>query len=82
MSFKIDTLGCDTEPLRLLLGERLKIIVDVSLRERDPSAHLAALQNVSEAIDAFFEENKTRLDPRLKHFLANASYQKALDWIS
>ena len=67
--------------LRDLLRERLGVIADVSLRESDPTAHLGELRRVSEAIDAFREEHFLRFDGRLRHYLQNASYQKALDHI-
>ncbi len=67
--------------LRNLLRERLSVIADVSLRESDPAAHLGELRRVSEALDAFREAHFSRLDGRLRHYLQNASYQKALDHI-
>ena len=70
------------ETLRKLLAKRLSIIADHQFRDRDPAAHLQELKEVSEAIDAFREEHQTLLDPRLRHYLTNASYQKALGWLS
>lgn len=67
--------------LRNLLAKRLSVIADHAFRDRDPAAHLLELKAVSEAIDAFREEHQTALDPRLRHYLTNASYQKALAWI-
>jgi len=67
--------------LRCLLRERLSVIADVSLRESDPTAHLGELRRVSEALDQFREGHFSRLDGRLRHYLQNASYQKALDHI-
>lgn len=67
--------------LRNLLAKRLEIIADHAFRDSDPTAHLEALKRVSVGIEAFREANWNRLDARLKHFLVNASYQKALDWI-
>lgn len=71
-----------TETLRNLLATRLQIIADHAFRDRDPAAHLDELKRVSEAIDSFRELHFDQLDARLRHFLTNASYQKALDWIS
>lgn len=70
------------QTLRNLLATRVQTIADHAFRDRDPAAHLEALKRVSEAIDSFREQHLTQLDARLRHFLTNASYQKALDWIS
>lgn len=65
--------------LKSLLEERLKIIADHAWRERDAGAHLAALQRVSEEIEHEHERLRDTLPPKLRHFLAQASYQKALE---
>lgn len=67
--------------LRNLLAKRVEIIADHAFRDRDPASHLGALKNVSEQIDAFRELHWDKLDARLRHFLTNASYQKALEWV-
>jgi hypothetical protein len=67
--------------LARLLQSRLAIIADHELRHRDPAAQLEQLRSVSESISAWQEACATSLPPRLRHFLANASYSKALDWI-
>jgi hypothetical protein len=64
-----------------LLRQRLATIGDSRLRDADPEAHLRALQEVSEAISARHLALKGRISPRLDHFLANASFQKALEWL-
>jgi hypothetical protein len=69
------------EPLRSLLRERLSIIADHAFRDRDSASHLAALQTVSERIESEYVRLKAGLPPRLNHFLAQASYQKALDYL-
>jgi hypothetical protein len=43
---------------------------------------LQALAEVSTAISDWPKEHRAELDPRLRHFLANASYAKALDFIT
>lgn len=62
-----------------LLERRLEVIADASLREADPAAHLARLQEVSEAITAFHREHRSRLDSQLNHYLVQSSLGKALD---
>jgi hypothetical protein len=68
--------------LKELLTRRLAIIADHSFRDRDPAAHLEALKKVSEEIAAHTAANLSTLDPKLRHYLTNCSYQKALDHIS
>ena len=68
--------------LAALLQRRLDVIADHTWRDRDPAAHLLALAEVSEAITVWTKEHRSVLDPRLRHFLANASYAKALDFIA
>ncbi len=68
--------------LTALLNQRLAIIADHSFRDRDPEAHLEALKNVSEEIAAHTAANLSSFDPKLRHYLTNSSYQKALDHIS
>ncbi len=63
-----------------LLEERLRVIGDGELRERDPDGHLALLRESSEAITAFHAGRRGGIPPRLNHFLENCSYAKALDW--
>lgn len=63
-----------------LLERRLEIIGDAELREKDPDAQLAGLQEVSEAIAAFHQENRAEIPMRLDHFLGNCSFEKALAW--
>ena len=61
-----------------LLRQRESIIADHDWRDRDAAAHLAALKEVSEQISAWSEANQAGLDARLRHYLANASFAKAL----
>lgn len=65
-----------------LLQRRLDVIADHAWRDRDPAAHLQALAEVSGEISDWTKEHRSELDPRLRHFLANASYAKALDFIT
>lgn len=64
-----------------LLRERLSVIADHALRDRDPAAHLDKLQAVSTALDQEFQQCRAVLPARLNHFLQQSSYQKALAFI-
>ena len=77
----MSTASSTLDTLAELLKKRLAVIADSELRVNDPEAHLAALRDVSEAIDAEHQRLRTQLDGRLRHFLQQASYQKALEWI-
>ena len=68
--------------LQKLLRQRLDVIADHALRDRDPAAHLDALKDVSEKIAAYAGAHQGELDARLRHYLTNSSYQKALEHIS
>lgn len=61
-----------------LLQDRESIIADHAWRDRDATDHLAALIRVSESINDWATTHRTEIDPRLQHYLQNASYQKAL----
>ena len=65
-------------PLAALLRERLAVIADHALRDRDPAAHLEKLKQVSEAILAQQQELRPLMPPRLAHFMEQCSYEKAL----
>ena len=68
----------DFPTLKSLLQRRLAIIGDHALRAADPASHLKALQEVSEAIETEHQRLRGSLPGRLRHFLEQASYQKAL----
>lgn len=61
-----------------LLRQRLAVISDHAWRDRDAAAHLEALKEVSEKITAWTLANRSQLDPQLRHFLSNCSFDKAL----
>lgn len=65
--------------LQTLLLKRLEVIADRDFYERDPSGHLAALKDVSEKITAYNETQNEALDAKMRHYLTNSSFQKALD---
>jgi hypothetical protein len=62
------------------LRERLVIIRDEESR-RDPDAHMARLQAVSEQIEKLQATLPRPIDPQLEHYLQRRSYEKALDFI-
>ena len=68
--------------LQSLLKHRTEVIADHAFRDRDPAGHLDALRDVSERIAAYAGAHQGELDGRLRHYLANSSYQKALDHLS
>jgi hypothetical protein len=68
----------DLISLTALLERRLAIIADHAWRDKDPPSHLEALKDVSQRIAAWTARNQGQLDGRLKHFLANSSFEKAL----
>ncbi len=67
-----------TTELIALLRRRVAIIADHAWRDRDSAGHLQALQEVSEAITVWTLAHRTTVDARMRHYLANSSYQKAL----
>lgn len=68
--------------LQQLLKQRLDVIADHAFRDRDPVAHLAALKDVSEKLASHSLDHQAEFDAKLRHYLANSSYQKALDHLS
>jgi hypothetical protein len=67
--------------LQTLLRQRLETIADHAFRDRDPAAHLAALQRVSEALTAEHSRLRPLLPAQLNHFLTQSSLSKALDYL-
>jgi hypothetical protein len=66
--------------LAAALRERLAIIGDKQSR-RNPEAHLARLQVVSDKIDKVQRALPSPVDPQLAHYLQRKSYDKALEFI-
>ncbi len=64
-----------------LLRRRESVIADHPWRDRDPAGHLEGLKDVSMGILAWMEQHEGELDPRLRHFLENASFAKALAFL-
>lgn len=67
-----------TSKLIDLLRRRVTIIADHAWRDRDAEGHLEALKEVSGEITAWTMAHRTEVDAQLRHYLGNASYQKAL----
>ncbi len=67
--------------LRTLLQRRLDLIADHAFRDRDAAAHLEALKQVSEELGAEHLKLRSQLPPRLNHFLTQASFSKALEYL-
>ena len=63
------------------LRERLSLIADRAFYQRDPAAHLEALQSVSNRIAALQVRLPEPVDPQLRHFLERCSYDKALAFL-
>lgn len=67
--------------LHALLKRRLTLIADHDFRDVDPTGHLAALQQISEMIVSEHHRLKAILPGRLNHFLQQASFSKAVEYI-
>lgn len=61
-----------------LLRQRISIIADHAWRDRDATGHLEALKEVSEKLTSWTATNRPNLDAQLRHYLTNASFDKAL----
>ena len=67
--------------LKALLKRRIDLIADHTFRDLDTSGHLAALQQISELISKEHLRLRPQLPGRLAHFLQQASYSKALEYL-
>ncbi len=63
------------------LRERLAVIADRELYERDPVAHLEKLKAASETITTSAAALPPPVDGDFAHYIHRASYAKALDWL-
>jgi hypothetical protein len=70
-----------SQPLRELLHRRVHIIADHDLRAHYPEQQLAALQEVSEQLQEWHQQHRTALPARLNHFMDQASFSKALEYL-
>ena len=64
-----------------LLKQRESIIADHAWRDRDSADHLEALKKVSEEIGDWAKNTSEPVDAKLRHFLSNASFSKALAYL-
>jgi hypothetical protein len=67
--------------LRDALQERLRIVADHDLRDRDPQAHLDQLKVAASRLDETIARLPAQCDPDLRHYLSRQSYLKALAWL-
>ena len=67
--------------LAVALRERLAVIADRELYQRDAATHLAKLQAVSERVAELQGQLPPPVDPQLAHYLQRCSYDKALAFI-
>jgi hypothetical protein len=67
--------------LRDALQERLRIVANHDLRDRDPQAHLDQLKIAASRLDAAIARLPAQCDPDLRHYLNRQSYLKALAWL-
>jgi hypothetical protein len=63
------------------LRERLAVIADRELYQRDPEAHLEKLKTASLRIDGLAAALPAPVPGDLAHYLQRASFAKALAWI-
>ncbi len=74
-------MNSELKILAELLRKRLEIIADHEFRDKDPESHLESLKEISMAIESEHETLRNSIDARLKHYLTNMSYEKALSHI-
>jgi hypothetical protein len=67
--------------LRDALRERVSVIADHELRDRDPQAHLERLKSAASRLDAAVAQLPPECDRELRHYLERQSYLKALAWL-
>ncbi len=75
-------MSADLITLKVLLSRRLDLIADHTFRDLDRSGHLSALQQISELIQDEHLRLKPILPARLNHYLQQASFSKALDYLA
>jgi hypothetical protein len=79
LAAQITEMNPKLNELAEMLQRRIAVIADHDLRDREPAKHLDQLKSVSESIATVHSELKSEIDPRLNHYLANCSYEKALE---
>jgi hypothetical protein len=68
------------ELLRALLN-RLDVVADRELYQRDPAGHLAALRSAAEELDKLLKQLPGDAPPTLRHYLERQSYVKAVEFL-
>ena len=61
--------------------DRLDVVADHGLRDRDPAAHLQKLMAAAGRLDELVGQLPPETDPMLRHYLERQSYVKALAWL-
>jgi plasmid stabilization system protein ParE len=69
------------QELHAAVKARLDTVADHPFRDRDPSAHLAALKTAAARLDRLASNLPAGADPELRHYLERQSYTKALAWL-
>jgi flagellar biosynthesis chaperone FliJ len=63
------------------LRERLSVVADHELHDRNPQAHLERLKLAASRLDAAIAQLPAQCDRELRHYLERQSYLKALAWL-
>lgn len=69
------------ETLLQALRNRLAVVADHDLRDRDPAGHLTALKQAASELDAVIAGLPAGTPPMLRHYLERQSYEKAIAWL-
>ena len=69
------------QSLATALRERLAIIADRDLYNRDPAQHLEKLKSVSDQVTTLQGQLPPPIHPQLVHYLHRCSYDKALAFL-
>ncbi len=67
--------------LREAVKNRLAVVADHQLRDRDPAAHLEKLISAAGRLDELVGKLPPEANPQLRHYLERQSYVKALAWL-
>jgi hypothetical protein len=70
------------EDLFAAVSQRLEIVANHELRDRDPAGHLDGLKSAAQRLDSLVANLPKEADPTLKHYLERQSYTKARDWLA
>lgn len=67
--------------LHAAVKTRLDIVSDHAFRDRDATAHLAALKLAASHLDDLITQLPPETNPTLRHYLERQSYLKAIAWL-